>query len=270
VIFDPQDPDRLPHQWQRVNFKSTFVDPIVVANPIGSKDSDPAIVRVTGIDQKGFSIRIQEWDYLDGWHGGELVGYVVIERGRYTLSNGTEVEAGSLDTSKTGLFEFFEFGVGAFGDPEPFGAPPVVLAAVNSTAEADAVTARLRRISTSGFEVGMREQEANKQRHSTERIDYIAWSPSVGEVNGMPYEVGNTGDVVTHVPYPIVSDDIELDAAPIFVAKMQTTNGGDTADLRWDEHGFYVWVAEEQSKDTEMNHVKESVGYLLIEPPALD
>ncbi len=253
------------HQWQRVSFKRQFVNPIVVANPIGSNDSAPAVVRVTGIDQKGFLIRVQEWDYLFkvdyGWHSKEVVGYVVMEAGRYTLANGAQIEAGSLSTSKTNAFVSKAFS-------QAFGVPPVVLAAVNGTAEADAVTARLRRISASGFEVGMREQEANRQSHKTERIDYIAWSPSAGEVNGMLYEVGSTGSVVTHVPYLIESNDIALDASPIFVAKMQTTNGGDTAELRWDEHAFYVWVAEEQSKDSETSHVAESVGYLLIEPPA--
>lgn len=251
------------HAWKRVNFNRTFVNPIVIAAPLGFNDGEPAVVRVTGIDQKGFSIRVQEWDYLDGVHGEEVISYVVMEKGRHQLSNGAQVEAGTVSTSVTGSFVSTSFS-------SAFPMVPVVFAAVNSTAEGDAVTARLRKISAAGFQVGMREQEANKQSHKTERIDYIAWEPSAGDVNGMPYEVGNTGTVVTHVPFPIVWDDTAFTAAPIFVAKMQTTNGGDTAELRWDENGFYAWVAEEQSKDLETNHVKESVGYLLIEPPVSD
>jgi hypothetical protein len=45
---------------------------------------------------------------------------------------------------------------------------------------------------------------------------------------------------------------------------MQTTNGGDPANLRWlsrNEVAVEVWVSEEQSKDAETEHVAESVGY---------
>lgn len=258
------------HTWKRVNFNRTFVNPIVIAAPLGSNDGEPAVARVTGIDQKGFSIRVQEWDYLDGVHGEETVSYVVMERGRYQLPNGAQIEAGSVNTSATNAFISKAF-------TKTFATIPVVLAAVNSTAEGDAVTARVRYASRTSFQVGMREQEANKQSHKTERIDYIAWEPSAGEVNGMPYEVGRTASVVTDRRYTLTYEPFE--SPPLFLAKMQTTNNGDTAELRWDnryEETLEVWVAEEQSKDAEVSHVAESVGYLLIdaegaggaEPPA--
>jgi hypothetical protein len=50
---------------------------------------------------------------------------------------------------------------------------------------------------------------------------------------------------------------------------MQTTDGPDTANLRWnfkDLSGVDVYVAEEQSGDSEMSHTTEAVGYLLISP----
>ena len=56
---------------------------------------------------------------------------------------------------------------------------------------------------------------------------------------------------------------------PLFLADMQTTAGGDTANLRWSnrtEASVDVWVSEEQSKNDEVSHVAESVGYILLEP----
>jgi hypothetical protein len=50
---------------------------------------------------------------------------------------------------------------------------------------------------------------------------------------------------------------------------MQTTDGGDTANLRRDSVtnvSVDVWVDEEQSKDAETNHTSEVVGYLLMAP----
>ena len=65
------------HQWQRVDFTKSFSDPIVVAKPISNNGAHQATVRVSGVDSQGFWIRVQEWDYLDGWHApraGELRG----------------------------------------------------------------------------------------------------------------------------------------------------------------------------------------------------
>jgi hypothetical protein len=48
---------------------------------------------------------------------------------------------------------------------------------------------------------------------------------------------------------------------------MQTTNGGDTANVRYrnkDRYGVEINIAEEQSKDIEVRHVKENVGYFII------
>lgn len=50
---------------------------------------------------------------------------------------------------------------------------------------------------------------------------------------------------------------------------MQTTNGSDTANLRWRNKtltSVKVKVAEEQSKDSETTHGKEVVGYILLTP----
>ena len=57
---------------------------------------------------------------------------------------------------------------------------------------------------------------------------------------------------------------------PVFVADMQTSNDGDTANLRWqnkDIGAVDVWVDEEQSADIETFHPAETVGYLVIDSP---
>lgn len=49
---------------------------------------------------------------------------------------------------------------------------------------------------------------------------------------------------------------------------MQTTNDADIANLRWsnrNEASVEVWVAEERSKDTEVTHPAESVGYFVAD-----
>ena len=130
---------------------------------------------------------------------------------------------------------------------------------------AQTVATRNRNITTSGFEVTMQEQESFVQIHVTESISYIAWEPGSGTVDSMDYEVAIGGDVKhlwATVSYGPFADP------PLFLADMQTTNGGDTANLRYRNkltNSIEVKVSEEKSKDTELRHVNESVGYFAFE-----
>jgi hypothetical protein len=88
-------------------------------------EADPAVVRIRNVDATGFEIRIQEWDYLDSLHAAETVSYLVMERGSFTLPDGTRVEAGRLETDRTSSFEAVSF-------TDSFQTAPVVVAAVAS------------------------------------------------------------------------------------------------------------------------------------------
>lgn len=249
------------HEWQRVTFTHAFVDPVVVAKPLSNIDSEPAVVRIDNVDATGFDIRLQEWDYLDGLHALERVGYLVMERGSHVLTDGTRVEADQFQSNDTRCCVTVMFG-------QVFQTTPVVLAAVTSVNESDAVVSRLRHISTTDFQFQMQEQEANTQTHATETVSYIAWEPSSGTVDGLAFEVNRTGNVVTHQPYRIDFPSTLVDI-PVFLADLQTANGPDPATLRWDYKdlaGVDVHVAEEQSWDSETKHTGEAVGYLLFSP----
>jgi hypothetical protein len=251
----------LDHNWKRVSFTKSFADPVVTANALSSNGGDPAVVRIRNVDATGFDVRIQEWGYLDGMHTTEQLGYVVVERGSHVLPDGTRIEAGTLNTDATAAFEAVKF-------KQAFNVEPVVFTAVSSVNEADAVATRVRNIDTTGFSMRMQEQEANTKEHAVETISYIAWEPSVGAVNGLSYEIARTPDVVRHQFYTIdfLSGGQE---PPAFLAHMQTADGGDTANLRWQNKGLSgaaVKVSEEQSANDETRHTKEVVGYAAFAP----
>jgi hypothetical protein len=231
----------------------------VVAKPISLNGSHPAVIRIRNVDSSGFDIRIQEWDYLDGSHANETVGYLVMERGIFTLDDGTQIEAGRFNTSNTGSFGEFNFS-------QSFQDAPVVLAGVSSFNEADAVTGRLHNISNQGFEFCMQEQELNSKEHLTETIDYIAWQSSKGSLNGYTFEVGKTADKIKDSFYSIEFEQ-PFGSAPHFLADMQTAGGKDTANVRWQNKTDYsveVQIDEEQSKNTETGHTTEVVGYMVF------
>ncbi len=78
--------------------------------------------------------------------------------------------------------------------------------------------------------------------------------------------VATTGNSVTHELHTI-SFDTDQSNAPFFFAAMQTFNGGDCATLRMRDLGassVKVHVEEETSRDGEIQHTTEDVGFMAL------
>ena len=274
AFSDPADPGIIPdttqfalefgevgidHNWQTVTFDGAYTNPVVVANTATYNGSHQSTVRIRNVSSTGFEIRIQEWDYLDGSHTVETVGYLVMESGSHFLDDGRMIIAGQMDTDSTQFTDYLF--------PEAFVEAPVVMLSVNSFNESDAVTLRIRNIDTDGFQYKLQEQEVNDQTHAGEQVAYIAWEPSQGILDGIgAYEVGHTKDSMK-AKFAAISFAQTFNQTPILMANMQSTDGGDTAVLRWqnkDSLGVEVKVEEEKSRDTETSHTTETVGYMVF------
>jgi len=242
--------------WSRVDFRTPFQAPVIIAGPAGNNDIQPGMIRLRNIDENGFEIRFAEWDYLDGMHADETVTYLVMEKGHHILPDGAAVEAGSFNGTTS-------FATIPFRQMMP--PSPVVLTTVASVNEVDTIAGQLRNISTKGFEYRLREQEANANIHATETINYIAWGEGSGTLGDLRYEVRNIGGVTGQWSKTIFQSAFLR--SPLLLAGIQTTHGGDTAGLRveqLDSQGVMLHIAEEQSKDKETDHATEMVGYLAI------
>ena len=249
---------RIDNRWKRIQFNKRFVDPVVVAGPIGFNGGDPAVVRIRNVDTTGFEIRLQEWDYLDGYHLVETVSYLVMNAGTYRLGDGTLIEAASLSIKGT-KFEPIRF-------RDRFKVVPVVMTSLMSFNDANAATGRIDRVQRNSFQYRMQEQQSNTQSHGAEKLAYIAWEPSSGKVGGITYLVKKTGRSVTHRSVDLHYNGL-FSSPPAFLADIQTASGADPASLRCNNKraaAVDVWVEEEQSRDLEMKHAAEVVGYLLL------
>ena len=249
------DEVQIDNNWKRINFSQSFADPIVVANPLSINGTDPAVIRIRNVGSKGFEIRVQEWNYLDGTHGVENVSYLAMERGSFTLGNGARIEAGRFSMDKTNTFGRVSF-------KQSFTKVPVVVTAITSFNESDTVTGRVKNVDTRGFEYTMQEQESFSDGHTGESVAYIAWEPSAGTVDGITYEIGKTGKDVSH-SFHTIQFKTDFKNPPVFFADMQTANNMDTANVRWqnkDAYAVEVQIDEEQSKDVEIKHTTEVVG----------
>jgi hypothetical protein len=250
----------IDHHWQRVDFDNAFVDPVVVMKPLGGTDDEPAVIRIDAVEPTGFMVRVQEWDHLDGVHALEKASYIVMERGTHQLPDGSWVEAGTVDIMNAGSYRAFV----TVPLTASFTRKPVVTAAVNTVNDPQAVTVRLRGVRTDKFTMMLQEGEAFDQVHATETVAFIAWEPSIGTLDGRPYEIGIIS-YVTHEGRDLVFDGTYA-SPPAFIADMQTSIV-EPANIRWlnkSATSVNVWVDEEDSKDAEVTHYYEHIGYFVF------
>ncbi|MEM7737927.1 MAG: putative glycoside hydrolase, partial [Deinococcota bacterium] len=242
--------------WQTLTFSQSYVNPVVLMQPLSFKGGQPAMIRLRNVTATSAEFQIDEWEYLDGWHTQETVSYLVIEQGQHSL-RGVEVEVGTVSADH----QFFthEF-------TSTFGTPPVVLSQVQTTNDGTAVVTRQQNVTEAGFAVRLQEQEAfdrgSERAHVPETVAYLAAEVGVGE--GL--ELATQGGI-NHTWAALNFNNTYN--APIFLANLQTYAGGDTAGLRLRElasaTGVEVKVEEEKSFDNEKNHAPEVVGWLVLE-----
>ncbi len=254
------DEVQIDNNWVHVNFAEPFLNPIVVAGPPSFSTSDPVVIRVRNITSSGFEIRLQGWNYLEESHPMETVSYLAMEGGTYTLSNGTQVEAGSIiaNGTQSATIQF----------ASTFSTEPVVLTTVSTINDTSAATSQLNTVSLAQATVSIVKEENSSDIHGEENVSYIAWEPTETTIGNMKVTAARTGKVVKHKWYGIDFGEPLLDT-PLFLAAISPQAGGNTAALRYTNRtssSVQVKVEEEQSKDNEMRHSREDIGYFLFSP----
>jgi len=234
-------------EWVTVDLANTYTDPIVIAGPATYKGKDPGIVRVRNVTGRSFEIRFQEWNYDDGGHTYEDIAYMVVERGVWDIGSGRILVADSMGTNNTNPSSPTPV---SFPGAASFTAAPVVVATQQTANGSDAVTERLRGITTAGFSVCLQEEEAEGGQ-TTETIGYVAVGPGTGgsgslsvsleagigdpsgwqilvvEEKSQDSETDHAWESIAHIRFTDTPD-----STLNFVADMQTCNDTDTATLR--------------------------------------
>ena len=236
--------------WHSVAFRNRYVWPVVVAGPPTANGPGPTTLRVRNVTATGFEFQIDEWQYQDGGHVTEAVGYLVVEAGSHTLLDGTRLTAGlTLADHEWKAVRY----------PQAFADTPAVIATTSSDAGKTAVTERLKAVGPSGFEVRLQEEQGADGWHVRERLSWVALEVATGARQ----EVGLTAPAVDHngVVLPLARG---FHASPSVLADLQTFRGGDPASLRITSRSpsmLGIRVEEERSVDAETIHVPEQAGY---------
>lgn len=246
-------------RFKTVFLRNTYQDPVVIVGPATFNDADPVTVRVRNVTSDSFQVRAQKWSYQTEIHSAESISYVVVESGIHRLADGTTIIARNTD-GITPNFQEIPFEI-------PFEGTPVVVAQAVTTNGGAPIVTRLSSIDSEGFEIKIQEEEAADQTHNPETIAWMATLPNQEDLG-----VSQQASVITG---RIVDEDIatipfenSFTQPPVFLANMQSYFGSNTATLRVTEiteNSVSMFVEEEQSRDEEVGHGFESVGYFAID-----
>ncbi len=252
---------------QTITFNRNYSNPVVIAQPLSFNGTAPAAVRLDNITNNSFTVSVQEPNYEDGIHVAENLSYIVAEAGSWELADGTKVQVGSIDSDQlvTQGFENVNFNAG-------FANTPVVMSQVQTFNGTDFVRTRQRNIDANSFQVGMEEEEANQNSgHVNEKIGYFAIESGSGNLNGVNYTAGYTGDNVTDA-WGTVNFGAGFSQTPQLLASLASYDGTDPAGLRYqnlDNNQVEIKVEEDTSFDAETTHTTENVGFFAIEGSAI-
>jgi hypothetical protein len=255
----------IDQNWATVPFKKTFSLPVVIAGPPTANDAAQVLVRIRNISKTGFEIRLQEKDSPNGEHIPETISYMVIEKGTYTLDNGSKLEAGNF----TGSNSYEQISLQLLYD-----FPPVILTQVITENGPDSVSGRIRNINQYSFEFkqqGIQETTdapipETISETISETIGYIAWEPGKGEVSGLAYEIGTTGKRVTRNWFDL-NFESKFQDLPFFIAAMQSYAGSDITTVRiqnLSQTTIQIKTEKGESEDSHAWQNEEAVGYFTI------
>ncbi|MDT3435473.1 hypothetical protein [Haloarcula sp. 1CSR25-25] len=247
--------------WHTVTLDRSYSEPVVIMKAVSNDGFQPVHIRLQDVSDNSFQYKFEEWDYLDGQHTEATASYVVVEKGSHTLADETQVEAGTKKVKEKPKSIKFS---------DSFSDPPIVFSQGQTYKGGQAIVTRNESISTGGFETRLQEMEqfveGHGGRHTNETVGYLAIQPTAAS----DYEIGRTGNEVTEDWHSLSFSGSYED--PIFITDMQTTDGGDSAGLRYanlSSTGADVRVEEEQSFDDETSHTSEQVGYLVANQGSL-
>ncbi|MCO7188924.1 MULTISPECIES: fibrinogen-like YCDxxxxGGGW domain-containing protein [unclassified Pseudoalteromonas] len=141
-----------------------YSDPVIFSSVPTFNDQDAGVISISNVTDTSFDVQFMEWPYLDGAHGDEQVSFLVAEKGRHTLNDGSIWEVGEFAITGGAAHQFFQ---------ESFAHTPHVILSGQTQNDPDAYALRVSSTSALTFGATLTEQESGNN-HSEETIGYLA------------------------------------------------------------------------------------------------
>ena len=238
--------------WQTISLSQTFDDPIVVVGPVTrDNDLEELIGRVRSITSTSFQLGLVRNTGTTSAAGDEYIGWLVCEKGTWTLGTGQYIEAGIATESNT-------FSTPTVTLAGSYLGTPVIMPCWQTANDPRYGTLRLRSESETSFQLV-------SEIVSGEQVGYIAIQQ--GSISGL-LDAGTTGDTVNH-NYHTITFFQTFTGVPALLGSI-TFDGSHDSTLRlgptYSPSTVQVWIEEDLDLFGNGAHTSEEVYYLAIEP----
>ncbi|MEP4668575.1 MAG: T9SS type A sorting domain-containing protein, partial [Cyclobacteriaceae bacterium] len=253
------------NDWTLYLFDDNFSSvPIMIYGTPSFKNKTPLTQRVRNIGTNNFEFRLEQWDYLEmePFTSPDSLAFLSLVPGNYNFGE-ISAEAGTVHGATRNWMQV-DF-------TKTFDITPVVFVTLESDNGLPA-SARVRNVTSSGFELALQYEEGGNPGSSVENIAYLAITPGKGEINGERIIVSNTP--ASAVGEFFDSYRIEFGEEfdnPAFFGSMQTVNDNIASTLRYKtltKTSVEVFKQREISETTN-SVLPESVGWMVIDTEAI-
>jgi hypothetical protein len=216
--------------FNEIPISESINNPVVIAGVPTSHGADAGVVRLRNVGQDSFEITFHEWLYLDGSHTLEDIPFLTLDQGRYAMPDGSLWEIGTFNANGTGNWQrtYFE---------SSFPSIPALFLTIQTFQGQDPVTVRARNVTRDSFEAALIEEEAGMESgHVSEVVAYLAiYSPQRSGTVTLGGE---------RLPYLLQTRSVDDRFTPVL--------------------SHHLRVEEDQSLDTEIDHIDETLSILIV------
>ena len=247
-------------EWMTIPLSQNYLEPPVVIASLGAQfDNQPGIVRVQNVTDNSFQIRFDQWEDIDQSSDVQKQVFYLVSKVGLSSIESLKVEAGKVSSNNLAP------NVSKVDFETRFTAIPAIFTGVLTANDEDLVVPRVLYSDSSGFDVGLQEQESKNNGHIEEEIGWIAIEKGVALNSSFNINVLDVS--ASHIESTIQFPVNENVFSPIVVHTLGSYYGRDTAvsSLTFIKNdGLGVYVQEEKSRDDEMNHAKEKIGIFFV------
>ena len=238
----------LDNTWKKISFTHKIINPVIIVGPATMNDAIPTSIRIRNVSSTSFEARL--YDQTTGNTHTEDVSWIAIKEGEHTLSDGTIIEAGKVNTNSiskgTGGIEVLL--------SADYTNAPIIYSTTNSFNNDIYLNTRVYNITTSSFYVANDPLEAiSSDLANTETIAWLAISPNGATQNNTKSSDDNGGnqtEVVREYNFSTLTN------MAIF-SQIQTQNGSDPVTTRIFsniDNKINIKLLEDTSNDSEQAH----------------
>jgi hypothetical protein len=252
-INDWAQPDRTT--WGSVTFRNSYESPVVFAITNTFNGPQPAHLRLKGVTKTGFQFMNEEFSYTDGAHAPEVVVWLVVNAGSYSMDNGKLLQAQTFQDDHQWFTYYFK---------DMYQGPPIVLSISQTYVGGQPIITRERGITGAYGNGRFQEEEGNDDVHMVETAGLISYGIPKTTKNRIEARIGQQFDE----NWVTVSYTQAFNPAPFVFVQAQTFNGPDTFSVRIKgvtTTGLSAFIEEEDSLDPEWDHTLETLGYFALD-----